>query len=697
MSSRPRARMLGAVSAVVLAMLPVVAAGPGANAIPAGPGVTASRLPVPADALESGDPSIAAVSCGAPGFCVAVGTYHVTSVIGTTNAGLIETLSGGTWTAQRFPVPADGLTPGIGGLSGVACFGTATCAAYGLYATSPSTTAHMALLLTGGVWKAEAIGAPGGGTLSVSNPAPITGVGCTGVDACALVGNYYNASNQLRGWTSVYHAGHWGGALVTPTPNDATAQESHLNGMACGGGLCQAVGNYTNSVGWEPLVVSIDPVADTVNSPSSHPNVPAGAVMINDLTGIACDSGGDCAAYGSFPTSGGSNTEAMVFPVGGTAFQAQQPPTATAQSTTIFPAATVYTASCVAGSCMVGGYYYDTASAYHPLLDRFGASGWVADTAPNIHVPELSACGAAGFCLAVDNTEHGVPIDVLSGGNWVGTPLVLPGDADPSAVSTAYQQATACDTSTSCWVLGTYSAASGLSSVAAAYAAHVTPTAPTPPSVSVTSAPPSFTLSASGHLGWHGAPGSAPIAHYAVQVRRAPWNGGFGAWSTPSGWGALSAATSGVTVPLPVGDDTCVRVQAVDTASQHSAWTSPRCTTRPIDDRALTASTGWVRAKHSGYYLGTYTVTSHLGASLTRTGAQFDQLALVATKCPSCGKVRIYSGSTLLATINLYRASTARETLIVLPRVSLRSATVRLRVLTAGKSVQIDGLGVSRT
>ncbi|MGN6723122.1 MAG: hypothetical protein ACTHJM_10960, partial [Marmoricola sp.] len=74
-----------------------------------------------------------------------------------------------------------------------------------------------------------------------------------------------------------------------------------------------------------------------------------------------------------------------------------------------------------------------------------------------------------------------------------------------------------------------------------------------------------------------------------------------------------------------------------------------------------------------------------------------DRLALVATKCPSCGKVAVYSGSTLLGTINLYKSTTAREQVIALPKVSYRTANIRLKVTTSGKTIQIDGLGVSRT
>jgi len=111
----------------------------------------------------------------------------------------------------------------------------------------------------------------------------------------------------------------------------------------------------------------------------------------------------------------------------------------------------------------------------------------------------------------------------------------------------------------------------------------------------------------------------------------------------------------------------------------------------------MTASAGWIRASASGFYLGTYSSSKTLGAALTRTLAQFDRVAVVATECPTCGKVAVYAGSALLGTINLYRATTVKQVILALPLVSQRTATIRLRVSTSGKLVQIDGLGISRS
>ncbi|MDX6295086.1 MAG: hypothetical protein QOH50_4161, partial [Kribbellaceae bacterium] len=47
-------------------------------------------------------------------------------------------------------------------------------------------------------------------------------------------------------------------------------------------------------------------------------------------------------------------------------------------------------------------------------------------------------------------------------------------------------------------------------------------------------------------------------------------------------------------------------------------------------------------------------------------------------------------------TVNLYSATTLRQAVISLPPFSYRIGTVTLKVLSTGKTVQVDGLGISR-
>ena len=193
---------------------------------------------------------------------------------------------------------------------------------------------------------------------------------------------------------------------------------------------------------------------------------------------------------------------------------------------------------------------------------------------------------------------------------------------------------------------------------------------------------------------WTGADSGSGVATFDVRFERAPANGGFQAWQYPAGLQRTSARSASL-ASTGQGWTTCVQSRARDAAGNVSGWSAVRCTAVPLDDRALSASTGWYRGTGSGFFASTYTSTTRYGATLVRTGLVSSRLHLLALRCSTCGKVGVYVGSTLLGTVNLYATSTSLAT-IPLPRFSLRSTSVTLKVLTSGKTVRIDGLATSR-
>ena len=202
-------------------------------------------------------------------------------------------------------------------------------------------------------------------------------------------------------------------------------------------------------------------------------------------------------------------------------------------------------------------------------------------------------------------------------------------------------------------------------------------------------------LASSTVVSWSGSSG---VAQYQVRYQRAAYNGGFGAWVYPAGWQALPASTSTVTATgLVQGYDYCYAVRATDQAGNSSPWTPNRCTARALDDRALSASTGWQRVTGSNWWNSSATTTTTVGARLTRSGVQLDRVGIVATTCNHCGSVAVYVGATKIGTISLYATTTHYQRLLLLPRFSLRTGTVTIKVLSSGKTVQIDGLLSTRT
>jgi hypothetical protein len=189
-------------------------------------------------------------------------------------------------------------------------------------------------------------------------------------------------------------------------------------------------------------------------------------------------------------------------------------------------------------------------------------------------------------------------------------------------------------------------------------------------------------------------PDSPNGIRFDLQYRKARWNGGFGSYAS------LATASTAIsrTLTASAGYEYCFRVRARDTAGNLSSWTADKCTVLPLDDRSLAAATsGWTRLRSSGSYQGTITKSAHLGARLRLSGAVADRLALIVTRCSTCGKVGIYLGSTLWATVSTYSATTRKEAIILPGSFRLRTTTITLRVATSGKPVMIDGLGVART
>lgn len=186
------------------------------------------------------------------------------------------------------------------------------------------------------------------------------------------------------------------------------------------------------------------------------------------------------------------------------------------------------------------------------------------------------------------------------------------------------------------------------------------------------------------------------IGAYDVRWHRAPYNGGFGSWHIAA---AKTKARQTTIQQIPPGYTYCVEVRAYDRATNRSAWTSPSCTARPLDDPALQLHTrGWTRKTSSKYYLGTYTVTTGYHRMLTRTNAQVRTVGVVATTCSTCGRiVLVLNGHRVGSPIDLHASSTTRRRIMLLPSFSaLRSGTITVKTVSTGKSVQVDGLVVSR-
>jgi hypothetical protein len=113
----------------------------------------------------------------------------------------------------------------------------------------------------------------------------------------------------------------------------------------------------------------------------------------------------------------------------------------------------------------------------------------------------------------------------------------------------------------------------------------------------------------------------------------------------------------------------------------------------PIDDAGLKSSGVWKHKHNGAAYLGTYSQAQTKGAALSYKVAGVRELALFVTMGKKYGAVKVYLDGALLKTVKT--AGKAGSKSIRLGHfTSNRSGLVKI-VTTTGKTVRIDGLGVS--
>jgi len=194
-------------------------------------------------------------------------------------------------------------------------------------------------------------------------------------------------------------------------------------------------------------------------------------------------------------------------------------------------------------------------------------------------------------------------------------------------------------------------------------------------------------------LAWTpGTAGENALDRYVVSMRRAPFNGPFGApTETAHGLGTTTATIVGTT-----GTTYCFSIASVDDLGYRSVWSAERCTVVPLNNTELVHAGSWAKNTGAGYYLNTYSRTTQQGATLTKAGVRAKRLAVLVTKCPGCGTFQVLMGTTSVATVNTAASQTKKKQLVLLPAfASLRTGTLKIKVLTAGKPVTVEGVGVS--
>ncbi len=385
---------------------------------------TATEAPLPPNTPAGTLGLLGAVSCSAVGSCVAVGAVLTLDLTSATAEGLIDTLSGGQWTATEAPVSPKKSAHSSSFLESVACPAVGSCVAGG-FATNKSGKKSHGLLetLSDGAWSPVDI-------LSPADAAPgqlgqFSSISCPATGSCIAVSSYVDTDGNEQGLIETFSDGTWA-AAGAPLPADAAANPmAALGGITCpSAGSCVAVGSYSDTAGAEEGLV------DTLSNGSwTATEAPLPASNAGGIVGAA---------------STAMSTSIFSFP--GT--RARALPSQAVESTEV--------------RRLLGNFETKSTSG-NTVLSRLLSASRTAIAVEQVS-PALTgvSCATVDACVAIgdigaDGGPQGVA-ETLSEGTWTNS-AVAPADAVLN--TTAQLFAVTCDEPASCLSVGSYNDATG--------------------------------------------------------------------------------------------------------------------------------------------------------------------------------------------------------------------------------------------
>lgn len=268
---------------------------------------------------------------------------------------------------------------------------------------------------------------------------------------------------------------------------------------------------------------------------------------------------------------------------------------------------------------------------------------------------------------------------------------------------------------TSATQIGTVSFGNGLRDPALiAYVLDFTAPTATMVSPSPTAATTRWTLATTVPVQWSGSDGftGTGVKSYVVERQQALYNA-----ALPLTYGSFLPTTTATTSSYVGGNAArgttqCFRARATDNALNAGTFGTAGCTAIPLHQgqtgtgQPLVYSGAWTPTASVGSYLGSYRQTTTTGAFVQVANVQARRLALVVTRCPTCGSVSVTWTPTVgaavnLGTISLVNAATLNKQVVNLgaaPFASVQTGTLKVTVnSTGGKPVRIEGIGITKS
>jgi hypothetical protein len=328
----------------------------------AGGAWTDMEAPRPADALTgSGQGAwLKSVSCPAGGACVATGFYKNAAA---SSFGLIDTLSGGHWSAQQAPQPADAAGDQEVIAGPVSCPSTTFCGAGGFFTTNGHANDRAEVLqMSNGTWTAQDAPVPSNAGTGANQFATLSAISCSGT-TCEAGGEYEDSGAATRGLLMRLAGGAWSATEAPEPANRGTGsnQNALVEGMSCTfDGVCTGSGYYRDTSGNDRALIETvtNGVPAALEAPQPADARPASNAVLGQ---VSCLSGAYCVAVGEY-TNGAGNTVALIDQLSGSAWSALAAPLpGNAATTGSSVRSQLFDVSCSArGACGVFGDYFDT-------------------------------------------------------------------------------------------------------------------------------------------------------------------------------------------------------------------------------------------------------------------------------------------------------------------------------------------------
>lgn len=140
----------------------------------------------------------------------------------------------------------------------------------------------------------------------------------------------------------------------------------------------------------------------------------------------------------------------------------------------------------------------------------------------------------------------------------------------------------------------------------------------------------------------------------------------------------------------------CFAARSRDRVGNLGRWSAQRCTTTPLDDRAIAASSGsWDRVSSRPAYRDTLTVADRRGQTLRLDAVRATAVRLLVRTCRGCGEVVVEHGGKRIGAVDT--ASSRARNRVILVETYNRTRSGALVIRTGeDRPVRIDGVIATR-